>query len=383
MEDRDLFNLREALRRHISPAWRILSAALVDNGVSLMDRVAHVIVPEATICVESDRACPHTAVRQGMRCRPSRRAFTSADYILANSRGELGAIFGTPMSPRRKEPFTPDSYRHFVRYFLSMPPILTVGQPCNTPLADYPVQYCMAHRTQILDAAACHAAACTSASSARTRKHNKIVRALEQMARDAGLVARREPPTSSLLGNEFSPDDCRSIFPSKSSAEYKRAFAELCAAIARLDAPGGDVEAKQAELQRVAERMPPVDPSDLKGLRVDLAMTDEVSGEAQWIDVSVINTATPTYATAEVAFITAQRQMAMHAPPSSEAPRLVSPALIAGEIKKNGKYSRLMMIANRAATAGKRPDRPVFTPVLFSACGEAAKGASEILDWIA
>jgi len=32
-----------------------------------------------------------------------------------------------------------------------------------------------------------------SASSARIRKHNKIVRALEQMARDAGLVARREP----------------------------------------------------------------------------------------------------------------------------------------------------------------------------------------------
>jgi len=41
------------------------------------------------------------------------------------------------------------------------------------------------------------------------------------------------------------------------------------------------------------------------------------------------------------------------------------------------------MIANRATTAGKRPDRPVFTPVLFSACGEAAKGASAILDWIA
>jgi len=58
--------------------------------------------------------------------------------------------------------------------------------------------------------------------------------------------------------------------------------------------------------------------------------------------------------------------------------RLVSPALVAGEIKKNETYSRWMMIANRASTAGKRPDRLVFH-ILFSACGEAAKGATAIL----
>lgn len=82
-------------------------------------------------------------------------------------------------------------------------------------------------------------------------------------------------------------------------------------------------------------------------------MTDE--GEAQWIDISVINTATPTYATIETTFITAQQQR--RCPPSDDIANVFSPALVAGEIKKNEKYSRLMMIANRAS-AGKRSDRP-------------------------
>jgi len=36
--------------------------------------------------------------------------------------------------------------------------------------------------------------------------------------------------------------------------------------------------------------MPPVDPSDLKGLRVDAVLADARTGETKWIDVSVVNT---------------------------------------------------------------------------------------------
>jgi len=55
----------------------------------------------------------------------------------------------------------------------------------------------------------------------------------------------------------------------------------------------------------------------------------------------VINTATPPMRQQRLR--SSQRNdrwMAMHAPPSSEAPRLVSPALIAGEIKKNERKMR-------------------------------------------
>jgi len=180
-----------------------------------------------------------------------------------------GAIFETPMSPRRKEPFTPDSSRHFVRYFLSMPPILTVGQPCNSPLADYPVQYCMAHRTEILDAAVCHAAACASASSARTRKHNKIVRTLVVC-----LVARREPPTSSLLRNEFSPDECRPFSPANRQWNTS-APSPSCVQRLPNSRPQEVTWRGRKPSYNALQNECPVDPSDLKG--------HEVSGEARWM----------------------------------------------------------------------------------------------------
>ena len=89
------------------------------------------------------------------------------------------------------------------------------------------MENCLVHSATHLDAAACHAATCTSAYGARTRKHNNIARVLATAALKAGLEVSREPDTHGLLLSQFSKADCERIFPKKANAAYKTAFNAL------------------------------------------------------------------------------------------------------------------------------------------------------------
>ena len=55
-------------------------------------------------------------------------------------------------------------------------------------------------------------------------KHRKIATVIVSAAREAGLSARTEPDTHSLLLGEFSKADCRRVFPKAVSKAYKIGF---------------------------------------------------------------------------------------------------------------------------------------------------------------
>lgn len=135
---------------------------------------------------------------------------TVVDVIDSVARTDAGKIFSTPLFTGDSffaAPFNNLQYIAFVRFFLGLPPLPTIGGATLQPGFDYQVQKCLSkHRgsSPYLDASACHASSnCPSTYGARNKKHNKA----------AGLQVHWEPDTYTLLLGQFSKAECRRIFP--------------------------------------------------------------------------------------------------------------------------------------------------------------------------
>ena len=238
-----------------------------------------------------------------------------------------------------------------------------------------------------LDAAACHAATCTSAYGARTRKHNNIARVLATAALEAGLEVSRELDTHSLLLSELLKADCKRIFPKKANAAYKTAFNALVAAQAKLQDPAcpHSHKEKSLALQHHIDTLATVsNKRDITGLRLDLALVNPLTNETQWIDVTSVNTAAPSYVNQEFHRICDEQRSSTTSsnlciPP---VPRHPNPSLVAREARKCDKYSRLISIASRQVFEHKRPKLPIFSPFAISSTGELGPGANLLQEWI-
>lgn len=203
------------------------------------------------------------------------------------------------------------------------------------------------------------------------------MRVVAEKAREAGLLATAEPPSHSLLRGEFTAEQCRTLFPTRTGALYKQAFHKLVAVLSDRHDPGHH----ENHVKTMAAAVPPVPCADLKGLRVDLSIQDPVDGEERWIDATIVNTAAPSYRTMELAFTAAhlEAEAVTNSTPSSN--RIESPALTRREQSKRLKYSCLVTLAQRQVPR-LRHRAPVFTPMAASCMGDLATGTTEVMDWI-
>jgi hypothetical protein len=96
-----------------------------------------------------------------------------------------------------------------------------------------------------------------------------------QAALEAGLAVRVEPDTHNLLLGEFSKADCRRIFPK--------------AALEVISSPACTISAeeKTVYVQARIDALPVLKKHELKGLRIDAAIENPITGETKWTDVSV------------------------------------------------------------------------------------------------
>jgi hypothetical protein len=224
-----------------------------------------------------------------------------ADTIHALTHTQMGRLFSTPLDRSFCFDFGSNSYNAFVRFYLGLPPPITVGGLTKQQGFDYPVQRCLAshgvHVSPFLDANGTHASAnCPAAQRERHKKHNSIVRVIKVAAREAGLSVSVEPDTYSLLLGEFPKADCKRIFPKVTTPEYKQCFANLVATIDTVTSPGctlSDPE-KQQLIQVQTDKLPLLDAQAAKGLRIDFKITNDSTGEEKWGDVSVANTSSPS-----------------------------------------------------------------------------------------
>ena len=403
LDDPLLFSTKEGLKRFAQPAWRALTESLGTGNSPYFQAVSHLLPPNADGLLDGSLFYPGAFLRKKVNkpilqqiskknidyystqtsCTLISPSFSQADYVIASSRTFSGKIFSEPFQRRSNQLFSSDNYIAFCRFHLGLPPPITLSNAAPHPICDYPLQQCLQHPSAHLDAAACHANACSSAFAARTRKHNNIARVFATAALEAGLEVSREPDTYSLLLSEFSKTDCARIFPRKCSKSYKEAFETLTRVSLSLRDPSCTLttEQKALILQHHVDALPLLKKKDTSGLRIDLALVNPLTSETRWIDVTSVNTAGPSVISQELSHLLAKQSSALFTS-NTFASTKPSPVLDDRESLKAEKYARLITVANRQTAEGKRLCKPIFSPCAVSTTGELGAGANLLQEWI-
>ena len=241
------------------------------------------------------------------------------------------------------------------------------------------MQTCLATHSgdsRFLDADGCHAAAnCPATKKAVLAKHKNLCRVLQRAAKKAGMKVRLEPDSYSLLLERIPQSQCRRIFPLRADAAYAQKFQDVIDALDFVASPECEMDepAKVRHVQSRVDVLPRVDKSDRTGLRVDVEIENEVTGETRWVDVTAIHTGSASYARAELKAVSARQFAAQVAcmvdvlDPNKLDP---SPALVKRETAKFNKYSRLLHVAKRQTLEGRRRKEPVFAAFAVTDYGE-------------
>jgi hypothetical protein len=211
------------------------------------------------------------------------------------------------------------------------------------------------------------------------KKHSFLTRVLARAAKEAGLRADVEPAGSKA--------QCRRIFPKKVSQRYKDQFMAVINAMEMVASPACDWDEarKLAYVQAKIDALPSVKNDDTTGLRIDLALENEETGEAKWIDVTVVHTGAESYLKKELKavsdkLLTAKLTSTLSLPdPLKSDP---SPTLLERTTAKIEKYSRLLLVAKKQAGEKKRKQAPVFSTFAVSDYGEAAPVAQDLQEWL-
>lgn len=138
-------------------------------------------------------------------------------------------------------------------------------------------------------------------------------------------------------------------------------------------------------MQAKVDALPSVRREDTTGLRIDISLENETTGEAKWVDVTLVHTSAESYQDKELKSLCA-RQIAAQVSTSLLVPDPFkldpSPLLIERTTAKISKYSRLVLVAKKQAAEKKRKQVPQFAAFAMSDYGELAPMAADLLEWI-
>ena len=145
------------------------------------------------------------------------------------------------------------------------------------------------------------------------------------------------------------------------------------------------VEAKRAFVQTKIDALPSVSREDTKGLRIDIALENETTGETVWGDVTSVHPGSESYADHELKSL-CTRQIAAVVSDAILVPDPFkldpSPNLIDRCTAKISKYSRLVVVARKQAADKKRKQAPRFAAIAVSDYGELAPMSTELCEWL-
>lgn len=205
-------------------------------------------------------------------------------------------------------------------------------------------------------------------------------------ASEAGVQATREPETYTLLHEAFSREDCRRVFPKRPSDAYRTAFKKLQDFEFTCRQNDCKIPPEQQAIMKrqLLDALPLIDKADSKGLRVDIALVDDATGEERWVDVTSVNTAAHACVDTEMHH-TADKmhsQQIAHDAKVPHIPQRTSPALTNREKFKKSKYARLITVADKQFYDRQRTSKPGFIPFAMSTAGELGPDAHSLIAWL-
>jgi hypothetical protein len=144
-------------------------------------------------------------------------------------------------------------------------------------------------------------------------------------------------------------------------------------------------EAKRFLVQSKVDALPAVKREDVTGLRLDLLLENESTGETWWGDVTAVHTSAESYIDRELNAVKA-RHIAAQVSEIILVPDPLrldpSPLLVDRTAAKISKYSRLVLVGRKQAREKKRKQAPHFAAIAISDYGEIAPMAADLLEWL-
>ena len=133
------------------------------------------------------------------------------------------------------------------------------------------------------------------------------------------------------------------------------------------------------------DALPSVAREDAVGLRIDVAIEDEDTGDTKWLDATVVHRSCESYREREFKSVMARNISSSTATSLAATDVLrfqTSPVLLERVTLKDEKYSRLIWIAKKQAQQKKRRQAPQFSAFCVSDFGELSPSAITMLDWL-
>ena len=110
-----------------------------------------------------------------------------------------------------------------------------------------------------------------------------------QAAQAAGCIVNNEPQTHNLLLQQFSPDECRALFPKNASKEVIKEIEDIKKELAIVEQlpPGPEKMNRRLDISNTCKMMHKHHKTN--GLRIDLEIIDPYTNEVRWIDATCIH----------------------------------------------------------------------------------------------
>ena len=180
-----------------------------------------------------------------------------------------------------------------------------------------------------------------------------------------------------LLQGDYTEEQCRTLFPSRSTAALKQQ-AETCASLIQKlhDSEEADREAHQHALSEFLRSVG----DGAKGLRVDIALTSP-NGLLALVDGSCIHTTCASKRDKNFVFL---KDKAMRGIVNAGSDAQMSPAVEEAEAKKVSKYLPLLnRVKAREERLGKRhSEQARFFGCIMTHDGEFSDGTFGLIEWL-
>ena len=220
-----------------------------------------------------DKTHPSRAQDPGPNC-----SLTKSDAIhlhLCTSKSQGHRILTAPLSKHINR-IPPSQFISWARFYLNLPPPPRLGNSRKDPLSDCSLDFCQDPKcggSHSLDPCGNHASSnCSSIKTARYRLHNSIVRVVHAFGQRAGLESSGpEPRTDQLLLHQYTPSQCRALFPKNPNKEDQRRSELISSLLSKASNQEG---ADKAQTLREAKDITEEIRADKQGLRIDLALTN-------------------------------------------------------------------------------------------------------------
>jgi len=241
----------------------------------------------------------------------------------------------------------------------------------------YEVGFCKLHEGsdyKLLDVNGNHAIACSSTYRSRSQTHSNFNHIIKAFCEEAELTVTLEPPTHTVLVDEYSSAECRNLFQRNPSAATREKAASLFDYMTQLQDPMIP-EGRRLEVIAATEALIREIPIDATGLRVDVfACQPDGHGTSFLLDASITH---ETKISTRPAMLKWARDLIQNNQlillgEDGSFEHEPSPAVAKVIASKHNRYKLLSHIANVQKAAGKRPDNVAFTACVMSHAGEMA-----------